>query len=612
MKKTLLDFGQWPSWIPKKDLFSEKTTRSFLRSDQKNLYWLEKQETGRKTIYQNGIDLLPETMSASTGIYGYGGCPYFVFEEGIVFSNEKEKSLYLLSKKSVTKLPVEKASYADGAQHKELKGFYIVREKKEIERSEIVFINASHEEKVVGSGRDFYSSLTVSPDGKKLVYLTWSLPFMPWQKTVLVERDILPNGDLGKERVLLGEKMPQEIFAPSFSKEGILYFVSNQTGYANIYSIEKGFMKNICPIQVEMSLPSWVVGLKTYAIGEKEIYVTYLEKGESKLGKICLKKSSLTPISLDVNSYLDLSLVGDRLYFLAGFKKRAPGIFLLDETSFQEVYTKSVKKYGQNEISFGERFSFSTKDRIISHGIFYAPKHPLHEGLKKPPAIFKVHSGPTSLHQNDFSYETQFWTSRGFAYIAVNYHGSTGYGVSYRDALNGQWGRCDVNDLVFARKHLIDQGKIDSKKTVIRGSSSGGYTALMASVFGVFQAVISYYGITDLEALSKTTHKFERGYNETLIGPWPEKKALYQVLSPIHFPERISGAVLLFHGEMDLVVPVQQAKDFYQKLQNLQKKVVLKLFPSEGHGFQKDTKIEALYEEYAFLKAHLLAKESNA
>jgi dipeptidyl aminopeptidase/acylaminoacyl peptidase len=220
-----------------------------------------------------------------------------------------------------------------------------------------------------------------------------------------------------------------------------------------------------------------------------------------------------------------------------------------------------------------------------------------------PPLIVDVHGGPTSTSTAMFSLATQYWTSRGFGYVAVNYGGSIGYGREYRERLNGQWGVVDRHDTVNAAHYLVEQGAAESARLLIRGGSAGGYTVICALTFtDEFAAGASYFGIADLEPFAKgDTHKFESKYEHTLVGPYPESAELYRERSPIHFADRITTPMLVLTGEDDMVVPMSQAELIVSALEENGIPHAYLVFPGEGHGFRRsETIVRALEAELSF------------
>ncbi len=619
MKKQKKPFGSWKSPFSLHDLVHKKETISFpkIAPRDSTLYWTLKTASGRKTISSiNTPDLLPQNMRLGTKIHEYGGDAYFPYDEGIVFSSIEDGQLYSYQGsqlKKISRSTKGKTRYADGAYDPIQKKWYFVREelKEKTEERAIICIDMAREpikEEIVEQGEDFYANPTLSPDGKKLAFISWNKPDMPWQNTTLwirVKKEGSQQHFEKKMRIAGGGS--ETIFQPTFSSTGALYFLSDRSGFSNLYVYQEGKVVSLHQEDYELDLPQWIFGLRTYVLLEEHIVCIYRDQGQVKLGKLSREKGAIEPISLPISSYDGLVKGRSFVYSIASFQDKDPALVAIDLQSKVPSFSyvqKPPSIYPAKDRSVATPFSCPTKNGEKVHGYFYPPMHSTCEGMdgEKPPVIMKIHSGPTASFQDTFSLETQFWTSRGFAYICVNYRGSTGYGRTYREKLYGKWGEIDVDDAVDALQYWIDQGCVDPKRTAIRGSSSGGYTALMAAVHtNAFQAAVSYYGICDLESLSATTHAFESGYNESLIGPYPEEKERYYNRSPIHFVERTNSSFLLFHGEKDVVVPKEQSERFADSLKAHGKQVELYLFPEQGHGFTDPfVRKQALLLELAF------------
>jgi dipeptidyl aminopeptidase/acylaminoacyl peptidase len=257
-------------------------------------------------------------------------------------------------------------------------------------------------------------------------------------------------------------------------------------------------------------------------------------------------------------------------------------------------------------VSLPKAISFPTSGGATSHGLLYLPQSPDCQASddERPPLLVICHGGPTGSTSTALSLNIQFWTTRGFAVLDVNYRGSTGYGRAYRKALDGQWGVVDVEDCVAGARMLAAQSLVDGKRMAIRGSSAGGFTVLCALAFhDVFAAGASYYGVSDLEALARDTHKFESRYLDSLVGPYPERRDVYRARSPIHAADRLSCPVIFFQGLQDRVVPPAQAENMVAALRSRDLVAPLVLFPDEQHGFRRKENISrALVAELAFYR----------
>lgn len=616
----------WPSKITAASLTTHTISMQYLTADQeKNLYWQEKRPTekGRTTICKEGRDLLPKDISIRTKVHEYGGVAYLVSGEKIYFSNAKDQRLYKLEEGQISPVTGEPSmSYADGSYHKQKELLYYVREES-IENNEpkntlVVIDPKTGKEKVIHNEHDFYAAPRVSFDGQSLAFIAWDHPNMPWDSSYLYIATIGEDGSFIDCKKIAGDKRISCI-EPRWSKEGALYFLDDRTGYWNLYCFDGNAIQPVCELEAELGYPQWVFGIKTYALTDNgDIYFLYVEKGGQKFGKIVrgvLEQISFDKIDPSLIWIDDLTIEGETLYFIAGFTNKSAELLKLDLQTFKIDTLKKASKdaLDPSYISRAQSLSFPSKDGSIVYGLFYSPTHPKYFS-EKPPLIVRVHGGPTAIATPKLNSEVQYWTSRGFAVVDVNYRGSCGFGREYREKLLGGWGKVDVEDCQACVDHLISEGIVDKDKIIIKGRSSGGYTALAALTFTEsFSVAASYYGIGDLIAMTEETHKFEKYYLDGLIGPFPEKKDLYEKRSPINFPDQLKKPIILFHGQEDKVVSCTQSEKIFKALLENGVPSAYLLFEKEGHGFRDaDTMTQALEAElYFYTKIFGLSIEEN-
>jgi dipeptidyl aminopeptidase/acylaminoacyl peptidase len=404
----------------------------------------------------------------------------------------------------------------------------------------------------------------------------------------------------------------ESIFQPEWSPDGKIYFVSDRTGWWNLYAVDLNELSNIqplCNMAAEFGMPQWVFGMSTYGFaGDGKVICSYSQNGKSYLAKLDPQNldRGLQIIDVPFTSISGLKCQGDRCAFHGGASTEASAIVLLDLTNgtWQKVRVASDLQIDPAYISAAQAIEFPTENGLTAYGLFYAPKNADFQGEThaKPPLLVKSHGGPTAATSSSLSLGIQYWTSRGFAVLDVNYGGSTGYGRAYRDRLKGNWGIVDVDDCANGAKFLVTQGLVDGDRLAISGGSAGGYTTLCALTFrDDFKAGASHYGICDLEALAKDTHKFESRYLDSLIGKYPEEKEIYIQRSPIHFTEKLSCAIAFFQGLEDRVVPPNQAEMMVEAVQKKGLPVLYVPFEGEQHGFRKSENIKkALDSEFEF------------
>jgi dipeptidyl aminopeptidase/acylaminoacyl peptidase len=488
-----------------------------------------------------------------------------------------------------------------------------VREEHDASKSEpintLVSINILNGEdiQILAAGADFYASPQLSADGSKLAWLSWHHPNMPWDGTELWVAEV-GDRELHNAELVAGG-IEESIFQPQWSPDGVLHFVSDLTGWWNLYRWLDRQIEPLCEMEAEFGLPQWVFGMSTYAfVSGSKILCTYNQKGLWQLATLdtSLDKPILDSIPTPYTDISSLKAQGDRAVFIAGSPTEPTAIVQLDLVSGKtKILRSSTELQVEKEyLSVPQTIEFPTEDGKTAHAFFYPPTNRdcIAPSDEKPPLLVKSHGGPTAATSSSFSLKTQYWTSRGFAVLDVNYGGSTGYGRAYRARLNGNWGIVDVDDCVNGAKYLAEQGLVDHDRLAISGGSAGGYTTLCALTFkDIFKASASYYGISDLEALAKDTHKFEARYLDGLIGPYPERKDLYVVRSPIHFTGRLSCPVIFFQGLEDQVVPPNQAAIMVDALKAKGLPVAYVPFEGEQHGFRKAENIKrALDGEFYF------------
>jgi dipeptidyl aminopeptidase/acylaminoacyl peptidase len=567
------------------------------------------------------MSVIPEGFNVRSRVHEYGGGAYALVGEQAVFCQYLDQRLYRTSPNQPPAALTPEAMgtlswrFADMQPSPNREFLICVMETHQTERevlNELVALNlnGSSQPRVLQTGRDFYSTPRFSPDGKVLAWLAWDHPNMPWDGTELWVGDLVNGPRLENIRKVAGGSR-ESIFQPEWSPSGDLYYVSDKDNWWNIYQLEETRAKPVLQMEAEFGSPQWVFGFSQYVFLDEDLLAVILrEKGFEKLALLNLKASSLTHILPEFTSFSPPSLGYDqtqkRLIFIAGSADRASAIYTyqIEKQKLEMVRPSREEIPDPKYISLPEAIQFETSQEAIAHALYYPPKNDDFQGPpdQSPPLIVIIHGGPTSQARVQFRPEIQFWTSRGFGLVDVNYRGSTGYGRKYREELYGQWGIVDVEDCIHAARYLADQDRVDPAALIIRGSSAGGFTTLSALVFHkVFRTGASYYGVTDLEALTQDTHKFESRYLDQLVGPYPGKRQRYHDRSPIHFLTNLSSPLLLFQGEADPVVPSSQAEMLVASLdENLQTYAYIS-FPDEAHGFRKAETIEkALHAELNF------------
>ncbi len=448
------------------------------------------------------------------------------------------------------------------------------------------------------SGNDFYSSPRVSPDGSRLAWLTWNHPDMPWDGCELFVGEFDADGAISEVRRIAGGG-EESIFQPEWSPDGVLYFVSDKTGWWNLYRVEPdGGIVSLCEMAAEFGKPQWVFGISTYMFESRErIICTYCERGLWLLASVDTATGKLENIPTPYTEFGSLRAAPGRVVFAAGSATEHPAVVQLDLAARHvEVLRRSSTIETDGEyLSVPEAVEYPTEDGLTAHGFFYAPRNKdyIAPEAERPPLLVMCHGGPTSATSIVLNHKIQYHTSRGIAVLDVNYGGSTGYGRPYRQRLNGKWGIVDIADCVNGARYLAERGEVDEERCAITGGSAGGYTTLGALTFrNFFKAGASHFGVSDLAALVRDTHKFESRYLDRLIGPYPERADLYYERSPINFPEKLSCPTIFFQGLEDKVVPPNQAEMMVEALRAKGIPVAYVPFEGEQHGFRRAENIK--------------------
>ncbi len=625
--------GLWQSPITSALAAAASAVPGEVRLDGPDTYWLERRpaEGGRSVIVRRApsgeaSDLLPPPFSARSRVHEYGGGAYAVHRGTAYFSHGVDGRIYRLdpggSPRPIT--PEGEFRYGDLHCDPRLRRLLAVREDHgspgpPVNTLVAVDGEGGGPEEVLFSGRDFYAAPRLSPDGREIAFLTWDLPDMPWDGAELRTAELDGEGRPGEIRLVAGGR-GEAIFQPEWSPRGELFFVSDRSGWWNIYSLKDGKIAPVYPLEAEFGIPLWSLGGSTYAFtGPGRVVAAFCRKGTWRLGVIDLLSGRFREVE---SGYTEIGGPAGRdgsAVLVAASPRSLPAVaeYFPDGDRFEVL---DAGKGGTGEpdpglISSPEAVEFPVSGGRTAHGFFYPPKNPgfrLPPG-ELPPLLVAAHGGPTGAASAALSLKVQFWTSRGFAVLEVNYRGSTGYGRGYRVELDGLWGVADVEDCRKGAEWLAGKGLVDPRRMAVRGSSAGGFTALGALAGeSPFRAGAVYYGVSDLELLAEDDHKFESGYFRRLVGPYPERRDLYRARSPVNFAGRISAPVIFFQGEEDRVVPPEQTGRMVEALEKKNIPAEAIYFPGEGHGFRGGETIRrALEAEYAFYRRFLIDKTGN-
>lgn len=609
--KRVAPFGAWESPVTSDLIVTSTVGLTGVYVDGDDLYWLESRpsEGGRNVIVRQTTsggreDVTPQGFNVRTRVHEYGGGAALLGPGRVFyFANFTDQRLYRQkvgsSPKPIT--PHETVRYADGVvDERHGRTIWVVEDQRnggEPQNSIAAVPLEGGPPEALVSGSDFYSAPRVSPDGTRLAWLAWDHPNMPWDGCDLWVADVTENGSLANQGRVAGG--PDEaLFQPAWSSDGVLYFVSDRNGWWNLYRRTDSGVEPVVEMEAELGLPYWQLGMSTYTFrSANEAVATFCERGEWKLGLVDLKAKKLRRLETPFTRFQSMSVKDATLTTIASSPTQAAALVRLDLSSgAHSVITRSSSvDIDSGCFSVPEHTEFPTEGGLTAYGFYYPPKNRDFDppAGERPPLIVKSHGGPTGATDSSLSLRVQYWTSRGFAVLDVNYGGSTGYGREYRRRLDGLWGIVDVDDCVNGAKHLVERGVVDGERLAITGGSAGGYTTLAALTFrDVFDAGASHYGVSDCEALAKETHKFESRYLDRLIGPYPARRDIYVERSPVHHTDRLSCPVAFFQGLEDEIVPPNQAEMMVEALRAKRLPVAYVAFEGEQHGFRRAENIK--------------------
>jgi dipeptidyl aminopeptidase/acylaminoacyl peptidase len=614
--------GSWPSPISAA-MIVEQGVRLFQPQISGDcVYWLETRpsDKGRTVLVmkdaEGGVtDLTPKPFSTRSCVHEYGGGAFHVSQGEVWFVEFRDQQIYKLDGENLPK----RVSWDEHQRHAD-----IIRDRS---RSRIVCVCEDHREageprnfvaaitddglkNVLASGYDFYSTPGISPDGSQLSWLCWRHPQMPWDGTELWIGEFDEDGTIVQPRCIAGGKQ-ESIGQPRWGPDGRLYFVSDRNNWWNLYAWNGESIETLTTLEAELGLPQWVFGQSTYGFPDEETIVfAATAEGRWKLYRMPQKGGDPVQLDFPYDTIEHVSCENGRTVVLAGTAESAPGIYQVSDDGPVPVTQSNLADIPPGFLSSPESISFATGDgNETAHGLFYAPVNEYYEPLEgeSPPLIINCHGGPTSAAGTALDLRIQFWTSRGFAVLDLNYRGSTGYGRKYRRSLYGRWGQADVEDCVAGARCLSEAGRINGDRLLISGGSAGGYTVLCALAFtDAFRSGASYFGVGDPESMFAATHKFESRYDHWLIGDWHNSRAVYRTRSPLRNADQIDCPVIFFQGADDKVVPPEQSRVMVETLKKRGLPVAYLEFQGEAHGFRKADAVSQSIESELYFFCRIL------
>lgn len=613
------EYGSWPSPLTAQHLTALSLRLAEPRLEGGDLYWLETRphQQGRNALVRRKADgtvedILPEPYSIRTRANEYGGAPWTLHKGTVYAVLDHDQRIYRYRDGELVPLtPEGPFRYADMIVDEPRQRLICVREDyrpaEPASTLVAVALDGSLNCDILVEGDDFYSNPRLSPDGTQLSWLSWNHPDMPWDNTCCRVAVLDDAGQVTRSEVIAGGH-GESVFQPDWSAGGELIFVSDRSNWWNLYRYREGTIQALCPMEAEFATPQWVFGMSTWALYDPDTLIcTFTRDGVWQLARLTLTSGQLEILPLEgINDISALGASRGTAVFIGAGPACAPALFTLTgDSPVQRCYpADSRPPLAAEYISHAEPLRFPTADGSLAHGFYYPPRNPAvtPPANQLPPLLVMCHGGPTGATSAAFNPKIQYWTSRGFAVVDVNYRGSTGYGRQYRNALHSRWGIADVEDVVAAANYLVSQQRVDGDKLAIRGSSAGGYTVLAALTFtDTFKAGASLYGIGNLESLATDTHKFESRYLDSLVGAWPEEQASYRARSPLFHTGQLQCPVIFLQGLQDKVVPPAQAEQMLAALARRGIPRAYVTFANEGHGFrQADNIVRAMEAELYF------------
>ncbi len=624
--KRAKQYGLWPSPLSPASLAGGKRLDGVeWDSDGRTLVWLEGRSGRGVLLTKTGDDAPRELTELSVRAeVGYGGGDFTVQGGYAYFAVHKTGRLYRQALAGGAAQAVTPAFGQAAAPVVSPDGRWLAYVHHDAPHDRIAVVDAAGRSwpQIFVEGDDFYMQPRFSPDGRRFCWIAWNHPNMPWDGTRLCLADVvLTDGlpRLGAARVIAGGD-DVAIFQPEFTPDGKhLVYVSDETGFGRLmlHELASDQKRWLGEEGVEYALPAWVQGLRTYAIDAEGRWLTAAagQRGFQRLEKIDLATGSSEPLA-ELSEYREVACVaaapaGHRVAAIVSHAKLPPRVVVHDIEKRQThvVARATGEAVPPDALADCEPLTWTTAGGQEAHGLLYRPASAEYQGLGLPPLIVLIHGGPTSQVRAGWRAEAQFFATRGYAVLFVNYRGSTGYGRDYMLKLRGAWGICDVEDAVSGMRRLAEAGEIDPRRTVIMGGSAGGFTVLQTMVEQpeAFAAGISLYGVANQFNLAADTHKFESRYLDTMLGPLPEAAALYRARSPVFHASKICRPLAVFQGDIDQVVPKEQSDSIVEALRRNGTPHIYHVYEGEGHGWRKRETIEHFYQTVdAFLRRHVI------
>ncbi len=614
-------YGSWPSPITLDLVLAGGRGLAEPWLDRGDVYLLEgrPEEGGRMVLLRIGADgtvteLNPAPSNVRTRVHEYGGGAWTVLDGLIMHSEFADGHLVRIDpgaapRPLTTEPGLRFADLRIDAPRGRLLAVLEDHRTDDLEPTNSIVAVSLDDGNVMPlvDGHDFFSHPRVSPDGTTLSWLTWDRPNMPWDGSELWVGTIDPDGSVATSDLVAGGST-ESIASPAWAPDGSLVFASDRTGWWNLYRWRPGTpgIEAIAPMDAEFADPQWVFGQRLFGFDDEgQVIAIARSRGRDEL-LVLAPGEAPRRLAIDATDLHGLSVSGSTAVMVASGPTRPSAVVRVDLATgaLERIRESSTLAIHAAYLSQPRFVEFPTAGDRTAFAFHYPPTNPdaVAPDGELPPLLVISHGGPTSNTDQRLSLDVQFFTSRGFAVVDVDYGGSSGYGRAYRDRLRDSWGIVDLDDCTIAATWLAGQGLADPARLAIRGGSAGGYTTLCALTFReAFAAGVSYFGVGDLAALARDTHKFESRYLDLLVAPWPDGVAVYDQRSPIHSADRIRTPILVLQGADDRVVPQAQADELVAALARNGVPYGYILFQGEGHGFRRaENRRRSLEAELSF------------
>ncbi len=607
-------YGLWKSSLTPKAMAGGVSLREVgWAGDGETLVWLESRD-GQGVLVARRFDDAPWELTTECNVrggVGYGGGEFEVAGKTVYFA-ASDGCLYRVDLEEGRPTPItpEYGRVASPVVSPDGERVVYVHTDGETDVLAAVEADGGQWPRKIVEGADFYMHPSWHPDGGRIAWIEWDHPKMPWDETRLKTARVSRSGEhlvLEDPKLWAGGE-ETSVLQPEFSPDGRrLAYASDRDGWWHLYvrDLDSGEVRQLTDGEVEMAGPAWVQGIRTFGWTPSgdELLAVQNDRGRMDLMRVGLDGEREKLRAIDGYQGFRQPAVSStgRLAAIASASDTPPRVLTWAPGEEERIERRSgVERAPSEELADIETLSWRVEyegEPMEVFGNYYPPTNPNFESSGKPPAILMVHGGPTSQRTAEYEARSQFYATRGFAVMDVNYRGSTGYGREYRNALRGNWGVADVEDVVAGANHLVEQGLADEERLVVMGGSAGGYTVLQSLVEhpGFFAAGISMYGISNLFTLSMDTHKFEQHYNDSLVGTLPDDSEVFRARSPLFHAEHIEDPVALYQGSEDEVVPPEQAEAIVETLERQGVPHEYQLYEGEGHGWRKDETVEHFF-----------------